>query len=75
MSRFAHCEKCDHLTLKTRLHPVQVCRQTHDSPAEYEDWCGPCCGYTSEDEPYERQRGDDDGVEYGHPGDRLAGRE
>lgn len=29
------------------------------------------------EEPAEnpRERGDDDGVEYGHPGDRLAGRE
>jgi hypothetical protein len=25
--------------------------------------------------PNPREKGDDDGVEYGHPGDRLAGRE
>lgn len=26
-------------------------------------------------EPNPREKGDDDGLEYGHPGDRLAGRE
>jgi hypothetical protein len=66
---YAYCEKCGHLARKEWLHPRQVCRQTHDSPAEYENWCERCHQVSG------RERGDDDGVEYGHPGDRLAGRE
>jgi hypothetical protein len=69
MSRFAHCEKCDHLTLKTRLHWVQVRPRSFSGPAEYQDWCEVCC------ESSGCEWGDDDGREYGHPGDARAGRE
>lgn len=34
------------------------------------DVCPQC-----QEESNQREKGDDDGVEYGHPGDRLAGRE
>lgn len=51
---------------------VQTCRSTLFSPAEYET-VGPFCEACWSDGG--RERGDDDGVEYGHPRDRMEGRE
>lgn len=60
MAKDAICFICENLY--DSIEEAEVCERSHDAEAEREA-VNP------------RQRGDDDGVEYGHPGDRLAGRE
>jgi hypothetical protein len=41
MTKGGYCFKCQSYT--TALYDVQVSRQTHSEPAEWEQWCGDCC--------------------------------
>jgi hypothetical protein len=53
-----NCDKCGSFSYE--LAPVQVCKQTHSSPAEYEGWCRSCMG-EDYDEDYERAAATYDG--------------
>lgn len=55
------CDKCHKPAAP--LNDVQVCRQTHSSPAEYELWCDACIGpqYDADDLAYERAAASYDG--------------
>jgi hypothetical protein len=55
MTKGGYCDKCGHYT--TAFYTVKVLRQTHSSPAEYEDWCWECCGNPEQDEERASLRG------------------
>lgn len=50
-----YCDNCQR-DIDGPVNAVQVARQTHGSPAEYEQWCDACIGpqYDAEDLAYER---------------------
>ena len=47
------CDKCGDLVAEKDIRSVCVARQTMSSPAEYVEWCAPCCG-EDRDDAYER---------------------
>jgi hypothetical protein len=55
-----HCDKCGSFSYE--LAPVQVCKQTMSSPAEYEGWCRICAGPCRDDDDYERAAARYDGT-------------
>lgn len=56
-----YCGKCAGYVPTRDLAPVLVGKQTHSSPAEYEEWCARCRGWEDRDEVYERAAAKYDG--------------
>lgn len=55
---------------RKRLYPCFICEKRY---AEIED--AEVCERSHAKPENPREKGDDDGIEYGHPGDRLRGLE
>lgn len=58
------------MSRRTKTWPCLICERLYAECEEAE-----VCERSHQEPTHERERNEDDGQEYGHPADRLAGRE